>query len=430
MREYFGLVDINSAYVSIERIFDPSLEGKPVVVLSNSDGCVVSLSSEAKKLGVRVGDPWFKIEPRNKFLAQSPSGPIIARSSNYALIGDISNRVMGIISRFAANVEVYSVDEAFLAVRTDNPVSLGHQIKNSLAQLIGVPVCVGFGASKTIAKLANRAAKKVTAFGGVCVWELTDPAWREQLLAALPVDEVWGVAGRLSRRLNGIGITSIADLKEANPVEIRDRFSVVLMRTVLELNGIPCIPLEQERVGRDQLIFSRSFARPLMTKDALRQVLSVYAQQAALRLEKHQLRAGVLSTFAGTSHFATGQPAPSFPTSLTRLPGPTTDPTALTRAAQQLLPKIIDGSRYVRAGIILTDLTPQNGQDPLDPFRFVHEDRKISALIDSVSQRYGKDSVGLGYAGLRPGPDWAMKRNHLSRRYTTNWNELPVAKAI
>lgn len=416
-------VDVNSFYASAERIFDPSLEGRPVIVLSNNDGCAVTRSDEAKALGIVLGEPWFKIAPRAK------EWGLQARSSNYELYGSISSRVMALLARYSAWQEVYSIDECFLGVKGsgEDLLALGRAMKEACSSHIGVPVCVGIAPTKTLAKLSNKWAKKNKAFGGVCRWESVPAAEREALIARLPVNEIWGVATRLAKRLAGMGIYSIRDLSRADPMMIRDRFSVVMMRTVLELQGTPCIPMEEERIGREQLIFSRSFSTPIRTPEAMRQVMSVYAQQASARLAKHQLQAKVLTAFAATSYY---NPADtSYPSVVVPLPMPTADPVILAKAAHALVPRIHDGLKYVRAGIMVTDLRPSGNQPPLELFENAHEERRIGPLIEDVAQRFGRSSIGLGVAGLKGGPDWSMRRDMLSPRYTTEWTELPVVKA-
>ncbi|WP_251044263.1 Y-family DNA polymerase [Arthrobacter sp. ISL-48] len=407
-------VDVNCFYASAERAFDPSLEGKPLIVLSNNDGCAVTRSPEAKALGIGIGEPWFKIAPRAK------EWGLIAKSSNYELYGDISARVMELLGRYSAWVEVYSIDEAFLGVKgsPESLLQLGKTIKAATARHVGVPVCVGIARTKTLAKLANKWAKHNLAFGGVCRWDSVPAAQREALMARLSVVEIWGIAGRLTKRLNAMGIQSILDLSRADPVRIRDKFSVVVMRTVLELRGTPCIPMEEERVGRDQLIFSRSFSTAVTTAADLRQVLSVYGQMASARLAKHHLQAKILTAFAGTSHY--NPKDTSYPSVCVRLPAPTADPVLLTRAAHALLPSIQEGVKYARAGIMVTDLRPSGNQKPLEIFENAHEERGIGSLLEDIARRYGRGSIGLGHAGIRGGPSWTMKRDMQSPRYTTH----------
>jgi DNA polymerase V len=416
-------VDVNCFYASAERAFDPSLEGRPLVVLSNNDGCAVTRSPEAKALGIATGEPWFKLAPRAK------EWGLVAKSSNYELYGDISARVMELLGRYSAWLEVYSIDEAFLGVKggQEELLALGRGMKGAVRRHVGVPVCVGIAPTKTLAKLCNKWAKNNAAFGGVCLWESVPADVRQSLMGRLPVDEVWGIAGRLSKRLNVLGIFTVMDLVRADPVMIRDKFSVVLMRTVLELRGTPCIPMEEERIGRDQLIFSRSFATPVTTAAGLREVLSIYGQQASARLSKHGLQAKVLTAFAATSPFRDNEQA--YPSVCVSLPMPTADPLLLTKAAHALLPQIHEGLKYAKAGLLLTDLRPTGNQPPLEPFENRHEERGIGPLLEDVSRRFGRGAIGLGHAGIRSGLDWTMKRDMRSPRYTTHWDELPLVKA-
>lgn len=423
-----ALVDVNCFYASAERAFDPSLEGRPLIVLSNNDGCAVTRSSEAKKLGVQMGDPWFKL----KHLASEKiplERRLVAKSSNYELYGESSLRFISILQRYGPEVEIYSCDEAFISLKgtPEELLAVGRAIKATVMRNTGLPVCVGIGVSKTLAKLSNAWSKHNPDFAGVCHWDSVPLDQREHLMKSLPVSEIWGIAARLAKRLNAMGIRTVLDLSRANPVMIRDRFSVVVMRTVLELQGQACIPLEEERLTRDQLIFSRSFATPVTTRADMRQVLALYAQQASARLAKHGLQAKVLTAFAGTSHFNPNDR--SHPSICVPLAMPTADPVLLGKAAFALTNFIGEGIKYVRAGIMLTDLRPSGNQSPLELFENPHEERHISQLLEDVSAKYGRESIGLGAGGLKGGPDWSMKREMLSPRYTTHWAELPVAKA-
>lgn len=416
-------VDVNSAYASFERVLDPSLDGRALLVLSNNDGAAVALSAEAKALGLKLGDPWFKIAPSAERLG------IVAKSSNYALYGDLSSRFMQLLARYCNPTEVYSCDEAFAQPKgtPEELYRLAAEIRSAMFRVLHLPVCVGVAPTKVLAKMANKWAKKVPAFEGVCVWDLVPEAEREALIHRLPTSEIWGVAGRLSRRLAGHGITTAAQLRDAPADEIRARYGVVLMRIVLELRGIPCLPIEQERVGREQLIFSRSFSRPITTPEDMATVMSVYAQNASARLARHHLQARMLQAFAGTSFYSNG--VQDHPHALVRLPMPTADPVLLTKAAKSLVPQVIPGVRYVRACVMLTDLAPAGAQSPLEIFENVHEERGIGTLIENVNRRHGRGTIGLGSAGLRGGPDWTMRQEMRSPRYTTHWDELAVVKA-
>ncbi|MGO1231889.1 Y-family DNA polymerase [Glutamicibacter arilaitensis] len=421
--EYIAHVDVNSFYVSCERVFDPKLDARPVIVLSNNDGCAVARSSEAKALGIEMGAPWFKLAADAERLG------LVAKSSNYELYGEMSARVMKLLGRFSAWVEVYSIDEAFLGVSgtLDELQALGERIKAEVFRLTGLPVCVGIAKSKTLAKMANKTAKHIKELGGVCVWDRAPAQTTENLLARLPVVEVWGIGPRLTKRLRGLGIWTAKDLRDANEVRIRDKFSIVQMRTVLELRGIPCIPMEEERVIKDQLIFSRSFSDPITDRVGMEQVMGIYAQQASARLHKHQKQAKILSAWAMTSYY--NQHQDHQPAITVKLPGPTADPVVLTRAAKQLLPQILVGVKYARAGVVVMDLQPLAMQETFDPFVSAHEAKQIGPLIQQIRSEHGVKSIGLGRAGLQQGPAWEMRREMMSPRYTTHWRELLTVKA-
>lgn len=416
-------VDINSCYASCEKILDPSLRDKPVVVLSNNDGCIIALDAQAKALGFKLGDPWFQVEE------VAGARGIVARSSNYELYGDISERVMMVLREYAQDFEQYSIDEAFLTITTtpSSAQRIAREIKDALAHRVGVPVCVGVAASKTLAKLANKTAKKVAALNGVCVWPSIPENTRTQLLETLPVSEVWGVGKQTTKKLAGMGITSIAHLTDADASVIRKRFSIVLMRTVLELNGIRAIELETERKVKDQLIFSRSFSTPVETEAVMRQVLSIYAQKAAHRLHRDRQVAGMLSAFCSTSYFS--DTMQSHPALRVKLAAPTADPAVLTKAAMGLIAHAdFSYGRYARAGIMLTDLSPAGWNQALEPFEFAHERRNVTETVEAINERFGESKIGLGYGGLAQSPSWQMKRGILSRRGTTHWDELVQAK--
>ncbi|GGM01096.1 Y-family DNA polymerase [Glutamicibacter protophormiae] len=421
--EYIAHVDVNSFYVSCERVFDPKLEARPVIVLSNNDGCAVARSSEAKALGIEMGAPWFKLA------ADADRLGLVAKSSNYELYGEMSARVMRLLGRFSAWVEVYSIDEAFLGVSgtLDELQALGERIKAEVFRLTGLPVCVGIAKSKTLAKMANKTAKHIKELGGVCVWDSAPAQTTENLLARLPVVEVWGIGPRLTKRLRGLGIWTAKELRDANEVRIRDKFSIVQMRTVLELRGIPCIPMEEERVIKDQLIFSRSFSDPITDRVGMEQVMGIYAQQASARLHKHQQQARILSAWAMTSYY--NQHQDHQPAITVKLPGPTADPVMLTRAAKQLLPQILVGVKYARAGVVVMDLQPLAMQETFDPFVSAHEAKQIGPLIQQIRSEHGVKSIGLGRAGLQQGPAWEMRREMMSPRYTTHWKELLTVNA-
>lgn len=424
MMPRIALVDVNNFYVSCERVFNPELSDKPVVVLSNNDGAIVARSPEAKALGINNGEPWFKVEAMQK------THGLIGLSSNYELYGDLSARTMELLGRFAHSQSVYSIDECFLGLQGsgENLWDQATAIKQSVARLVGLPVCVGVAPTRTLAKFYNKLAKKNPHLDGVAISDLAPAKQIDQLMAGLPVDELWGVAGRLSKRLNGIGIYSIADLKAADPVRIRKKFSVVLQRTVLELNGIPCHDESFQPPAPKQIIFSRSFAHKVSTWAEMEGILSTYAQQAAIRLHEQGQTARIMNIFAGTSFFTPGES--SYPAASIKLPGPTKDPVVLAKAAiNTFRGRMVEGLPYARAGIILTGLEHPGDNQMFDEFISPHEERNISGILGEVRRKYGKQAIGLGRAGLATPAAWVMKREKQTPRYTTEWDELPLVNA-
>ncbi|AUI51065.1 Y-family DNA polymerase [Arthrobacter crystallopoietes] len=419
-----ALVDVNNFYVSCERVFDPALEGRPVVVLSNNDGCVVARSEEAKQLGIATGTPWFKVAP------EAGRWGLVARSSNYELYGDLSARVMEVLGRFGSWQEVYSIDECFLGLPGDERQLLGTaaRIRSAVMRHVGVPVCVGVAGTKTLAKFVNHIAKRNPHMQGVCSLDSMPAAEVARIQSRVPVTGLWGVGGRTAKRLNAMGIETVADLKAADPQLIRKRFSVVLQRTVLELNGTACIPHSEERADKQQIMFSRSFSTPVTTAEEMDQVMAVYAQRGAARMAAQGLNASVLTVTAGTSRFAGGEK--SFPSASARLPVPTQDPIQLTRAAVATMRTCIsEGTQYVRAGVLFTGLEPADGQQTLDPFVSDLDQRHIGDLLGSVRAKFGEAAIGLGQGGLAVPAAWSMKRDFSSPRYTTEWSDLPVVRA-
>ncbi|MFJ2619870.1 Y-family DNA polymerase [Glutamicibacter sp. NPDC087344] len=427
--DHVALVDVNNFYVSCERVFDRSLINRPVVVLSNNDGCVVARSQEAKELGIGTGEPFFKVQRYMR------SHDLAVRSSNYELYGDMSARVMELLGRYGTWHEVYSIDESFVGLEgtLEQVRSTAAQIRAAIDRLIGVPVCVGVSSTKTLAKFANHVAKHNTNLGGVCVQDLMDPQVLERIKSLVPATDVWGVGRKTGAKLAGMGIVSIADLEAADPLLIRRKFSVVLQRTVFELNGQRCIGPVEERSDKGQVMFTRSFSTPVRTRESMEEVMSIYAQKAAGRLAKEGRYASLLTVTAGTSRFANGQA--SFPSTQVRLPSPTRDPIMLTRIAVAAMNELmIPGVDYVRGGVILSGLSDTPGEQQLDLFgQGEHTENadpvNVSDVVQDISARFGSKAIGLGRAGIAQSPSWSMKREHISQRYTTEWDELPLARA-
>lgn len=427
--DHVALVDVNNFYVSCERAFDYSLRNRPVVVLSNNDGCVVARSQEAKDLGIPTGEPFFKVQ------RYMDSHNLAVRSSNYELYGDMSARVMELLGRYGTWHEVYSIDESFVGLEgnLEQVRSVAAQIRAAIDQSIGVPVCVGVSSTKTLAKLANHIAKHNPGLGGVCVQQLMDPEVLENILHRVPVTDVWGVGRKTGAKLAAMGVESIADLQVADPLAIRKKFSVVLQRTVFELNGQRCIGPVEERADRGQVMFTRSFSTPVRTHEAMEEVMSIYAQKAASRLAREGRYAALLTVTAGTSRFARGEA--SFPSAQVRLPRPTRDPILLSKLAIAAMRDLMQpGMDYVRGGVILSGLSDSPGEQQLDLFGqstdpAAEEQENVSSVVQDISVRFGAKSIGLGHAGMAKSPEWSMKREHISQRYTTDWDELLVVQA-
>lgn len=417
-RKLLALVDVNSFYVSCERAFDPTLTNRPVLVLSNNDGCAVAMSAEAKELGITVGAPWFKLEPT----AQQRG--LVARSSNYELYGDMSHRFLQIIGEHSHEVEKYSIDEAFAGYSgpSNRAGQWAEGIRRDIADRLSLPVGIGVGQTKTLAKLANLAAKRVPGMGGVCVWDGLDATYREWVMDRLPVQQIWGVGPRTAKKLATMGVSTAAELRDADVHLMRRQMGVTIMRTILELRGQPCIQLEEEREFRDSLVFSRSFSTPVSTRETMAQVMASYAQRACTRLNSRSTEAKTLTSWAMTSQFnAVAQDSPSATLSL---PAPTNDPVLLTRAAQALLPRITEGTSYTKAGITLTDLSPQGAQPAFDLFAEPQQDKGLGPLLQQVREKSGTDSIGIGRGGMRTAAEWEMRREMMSPRYTTRWEEM------
>ncbi len=419
----FALVDCNNFYASCEKLFRPDLKDTPVVVLSNNDGCVVARSREAKSLGIKMGVPVFQIK------AEMQRHGILAFSSNYALYADLSSRVMRTLEEMAPRVEVYSIDEAFLDLTgIESAISLvefGQQVRERIGHWIGITVCVGIAPTKTLAKLANHAAKKYPATQGVV--DLTNPDRQRRLLALVPVDDVWGVGRRLSKRLNALGITTALDLANASPRAIRDQFSVVLERTVRELNGESCIELEEIPPTKKQIVCSRSFGVKVTHFEFLREAICEYATRATEKLRKEQQQAKVMTVFIRTSPFKDNEPQYSNSAS-GELLIPSCDTRDFIELANHLLKRIWkDGFRYAKAGVMLSDFYDPGMFQPglFDDVSTRSNSQQLMSVLDTINQ---SGAGKVFFAGQGTKKDWSMKREHLSPAYTTRWDQLPRVK--
>jgi len=418
-----ALVDCNNFYVSCERLFQPKLEGKPVVVLSNNDGCVVSRSQEVKDLGIRMGVPWFQL----KDIARRHG--IIALSSNYALYADISNRVMRLLSQCCPGQEIYSIDESFLDLTgMADLTAYAQTIRNTIKQCVGIPVCVGIAPSKTLAKLANHVAKKHKQFHGVCDFNTMTTRVMDNLLAKIEVGEVWGVGRQSTGRLQQMGIGSVLELKYGPAKRVRAEFGVVMERIVAELNGEACIGLDEVTPPRRQIICSRSFGMYISSLDDLEQAVIAYTTRAAEKLRDQQSLAGGIQVCIRTNPHKEKDPQHQ-PSMLLPLFEPTDDTRLLCRAALSGLRQIYrSGYAYQKAGVILTEIIPATAR-PRTLFEDAAAQQRSASLmatLDRINRRMGSGTMQLLGEGVRKG--WAMRRGNVSQRYTTEWNELAVVR--
>jgi DNA polymerase V len=415
-----ALVDVNNFYVSCERVFNPRLEGLPVVVLSNNDGCAISRSEEAKAIGVRMAQPWFQLRD------MASQHGIVAQSSNYALYADMSNRVMTILAGFGRDQEIYSIDECFLdlsGMRSTEMDRHARHIRQTIRQWTGLPTCVGIGSTKTLAKLANHIAKKNPELLGVCNLNAMTAEEREGWFERLAVGEVWGVGPRLASRLGTLGITTVRGLQQADAVLLlREHFSVTLQKTVRELNGIRCLELEDTSEPRKQIVSSRSFGYYVTDLKQLREAVTQYTARAAEKLRRQGSVAGMLSVYIRNSPHNTREMdhAPGLTVALQQ---PTGDTLRLVKAALYGLECIYrPGISYQKAGIVLFDIAPKVLQQG-DLFASGDGRREsLMAAIDKINARMG--SATLRSAGEGIEKPWKMRSGNKSPAYTTRWNEV------
>ncbi|WP_231587200.1 Y-family DNA polymerase [Methylophilus sp. TWE2] len=423
-KRVFALADVNSMYASCEEVFRPDIQGKPVVVLSNNDGCVIAQNKLAKEtLDIYMARPWFEIKEMAEKLGT------VVFSSNYELYANMSNRFAAVLSRYSPRMEKYSIDEVFLEMTgiKANYTDYGQEIKRDVRDSTGLPICVGFGHSKTLAKLANHCAKKQSHWNGVC--DLTSMSEDEvdTILAELPVGKVWGVGNRLEAKLNEVGVFNVLRLKNADPKRIRDKFGVLLERTARELSGEVWIEMEDELPEAKQVMSSRSFGVRASTMEDLSQAIAFHAGIAAERMRSKGLYANGVYVFAQNSphdqaDFYPGQLAVGFP-------APTNSTTKITKAALWLLKKIYrPGIYFQKCGVMLLDTVSSGGLQS-DMFGFTEGDPKSEALmevIDRIKQKYPNSPVKSASEGKVQA--WKMQRNYLSPNYTGNWNDLLKVK--
>ena len=419
----FALADVNSFYASCETVFRPDLRGRPVVVLSNNDGCVIARSIEAKKLGIRMGEPFFKM--RDIFEKHK----IVTFSSNYALYADMSSRVMTILEEMSPAVEVYSIDEAFMNLQgisnCQNLEEFGREVRAKVLQWTGLTVGVGIAPTKTLAKLANYAAKKWTQTGGVV--DLSLLARQRKLMALVEVGEVWGIGRRISKKLNDMGIKTALQLADTPTPLIRKHFDIVLERTVRELRGEPCLELEEFAPTKQQIVCSRSFGDRVSEYDLMREAICSHAVRAAEKLRGEHQYCRHISAFIKTSPFATNEVYYG-KTAGTKLQIPTQDSRDIVAAATQCLDAIWqDGHRFQKCGVMLGDFYSQGVAQLglFDEYKPRSNSEQLMAVLDGINHS-GKGRVWFAGQGIQK--SWEMKRQMLSPAYTTRFSDLMRVK--
>ena len=409
-------VDINNCYVSCERVFEPKLENRPVVVLSNNDGCAIARSNEAKALGIKMGAPYFKID----YLIEEKNLAVL--SSNYALYGDMSSRFYEALEMFSPRAEIYSIDEAFLEMEFDGDycalTEKAHRIRDSIKKWIGLPVSIGIAPNKTLAKLANRMAKK----DGLGVFEMADEFIQEEVLDQTPVSEIWGVGPRTVLKLKKLGVMTALDLKRFDRRHARNLMTVTGARTVEELNGKSCLPLELCPEAKKSICCSRSFGAVVGRIEVLQEAMDVFLTRAGEHLRRKNLTANAVTIFFSTNRFSK---SPQYRNSITiPLANPTNSTRELRDWTRRGLREIFkDGYLYKNVGVILQGLHYESEET----IRLYNEtdyvkDKRLMAAMDKISRKFGKDTIRFGVERNRE--QWEMKRELMSSRYTTRFDEV------
>ena len=411
-----ALIDINNFYVSCERLFNPRLIGQPVVVLSNNDGCVISRSNEAKKLGIKMGVPLFQVK---KFLIEKKVNIL---SSNYPLYADMSSRTMRVLSNFSDLQEIYSIDECFLDLSGQkNLNTVGRLIRKKLLQWLGMPVCVGIAPTKTLAKFANHCAKTQDSWQGVCDLSGAKENEVNRIMSLTEVSEVWGVGPKTSTKLKKMNINSVLDLKLTHPAKINFYFNVAIERTVVELNQSICFPIMTEASKKNEILSSRSFGSPVKTLNMLSEAMSTFLASATYKVRQQEMLATSIILFIRSSPHKDNYYANSI-----RIPlaFPTNHHNLILPVALQGLRAIFKSNiRYAKCGVLLSGLISESIQQ-----KSLWEDFNSSSMevVDKINNKFNKKSIRLGVEPLNPA--WQMKQSNKSRSFTTAWDALLVAQ--
>lgn len=411
----FALVDGNNFYASCEQVFQPRLKKTPLVVLSNNDGCAIARCAKAKALGIRMGQPAHELKD---YVARFG---LQMRSANFTLYGDMSHRVVETLRQFSPRIEVYSIDESFLDLSgVSNRLDLGQDIRFTVNQWTGIPCCVGIGPTKTLAKLANKWAKK----HGVVI-DASDRGLRAEIMSQFPVEDIWGVGRKWAAKLEDLGIQTAQNLAEADPGLILQGFGVVMARTQKELQGKPCIALEEQEPDRKQILVSRSFGQRVEDPRLIGEAAATFAARACEKLRKRGLVASGVWVFAQTDGFRLDLPQ-HYPSRAIALPKATGDTRIVLEAVRSLLGGMLKkGYAYKKCGVGLLDLCrPENLQGDLfqNP---VIGNKAVMDTLDAINRKFGRGTVGFAAGGWKTAPAWGMRQWNVSPCFTTKWAELP-----
>lgn len=418
-----ALVDCNNFYASCEKLFNPAFRDKPLIVLSNNDGCAVSRSAEAKALGIKMAGAWHKM---SDFAREHG---VVACSSNYPLYANMSDRVVSVLRDYSPSIEVYSIDESFVDLKGFTHLNLtdyGQHMRERIAQWVGLPVCVGIGPTKTLAKLANHIAKKQAQYNGVFNLADHSPNEIEQLFSQIDVGEVWGVGRRIREKLQVMGISTVAALRSADPTAIRRRFSVVLERTVRELQGISCLALEDAPADKQQIISSRSFGRPVTDLSDINEALASYITLACEKLRQQQTIARSIAIWLETNPFNPKAAQYSRSVTLT-LPAYSDDTRQFIRVGLHALKQLYrEGYEYKKCGCMLSLIMPKLSLQGMLGNNSNGQTERTIAIMDTINRKYGRGTLKSAAEGNNP--TWGMLRGNVSPAYTTKWNDLMVVK--
>ena len=413
----FALADCNNFYASCEKVFKPSLRNKPVIVLSNNDGCVIARSNEAKALGIKMATPFFKIK---SFCKQED---VAVFSSNYALYGDMSQRVMTALESFCPDIEFYSIDEAFLRfdrLNHDSLLSTCEEMRETVHRWTGIPISVGIGATKTLAKLASFIAKKHLKKS---VFYFSSSRYDDHLLARVPVGELWGIGRRLEQRLNQQGVTTVLQLKQAPTAQLRSDYGVTVERTCRELQGSICLALESAQAKKN-IVSSRSFGAKQTDYEPIAQALAQYAARACEKMRAQNSATQSISVWITTNVFNNDKRYQNSITS--QLPTATNNTSVITSYAKHCLKKIYKpGFEYQKTGIMLINLTDVSAgqQDLFQDQRQQQKSDELMKVMDAVNQRMGKQTIITAAQGFKQST--AMRNDYCSPHYTTRWEDFP-----